>query len=307
MTTTEHSSEDRSEHSSDHGRPPAQSTPDHTEVAHANHEQYAAWNGEEGDLWAAHPTFFDNSVRHLHRHLMEAAALAPDDRVLDVGCGNGQCTHDAARAASRGSALGIDLSLPMLGVAKSVAQRDGLGNATFVHGDAQVYPFPRAAFDVAVSRTSAMFFADQVAALSNIAHALRAGGRLAVVSWRGPTENEWFSSLARALLGAPPPPPPPSVPSPFRHADASATTDILHAAGFGAVELRPLDTPMYFGRDAGDGFLILRDLLGWMVRDREPVARRQALERLRSILVEHETDDGVAFGCAAWLITARRS
>jgi SAM-dependent methyltransferase len=303
MTTTEH----RSEHSGEHGRPPAQPRADRTEVAHGNHEQYAAWNGDEGDLWAGHPEFFDNSVRHLHRHLMEAAAIAPDDRVLDVGCGNGQCTHDAARAATRGSAFGIDLSLPMLRVAESIARRDGLGNATFVHGDAQVYPFPPAAFDVAVSRTSAMFFADQVAAFSNIAHALRPGGRLAVVSWRGPSENEWFSSLVRALLGDPPPPPPPSAPSPFRHADASATTEILHTAGFGGVELQPIDTPMYFGGDADEGFLILRDLLGWMLQDRDPAARRQALEQLRSLLVEHQTDDGVALGCAAWLITALRT
>jgi SAM-dependent methyltransferase len=297
------------EHSGDQGRPPEQKTPGPGHVAPENREQHAAWDGDEGELWAAHPEFFDNSVRHLHQGLMEAAHIGRDDRVLDLGCGNGQCTHDAARSASRGTALGIDLSRPMLAVADSIAKRDGLGNATFVHGDAQVYPFDPGAFDVVLSRTGSMFFADQVDAFTNVARALRPGGRLTLVSWRSPADNEWFSSLVRAMLGDTPlpPPPPPTAPSPFRHADAAATTGILTAAGFAQVQLRPLDAPMYFGRDAEEGYPIMSELLGWMVRDRDPAARDRALDRLRRLLIEHESADGVTFGCAAWLITARRA
>ena len=300
MTTTEHSS--------DQARPADQRAPGPNDVAPGNRDQDAAWNGDEGEVWAAHPEFFDSSVRHLHRRLVEAAHIGRDDHVLDLGCGNGRCTHDAARRAIGGRALGIDLSRSMLAVADSIARSDGLGNATFVQGDAQVYPFDPGAFDVVVSRTGSMFFADQVAAFTNVARALRPGGRLALVSWRSPTDNEWFISLVRAMLGdAPlPPPPPPTAPSPFRHADPSATTGILTAAGFAQVELQPLDVPMYFGRDAEEGYPIMRDLLGWMVRDQDSAARHQALDRLRRLLVEHESADGVTLGSAAWLITARR-
>jgi hypothetical protein len=63
---------------------------------------------------------------------------------------------------------------------------------------------------------------------------------------------------------------------------------------------------MYFGRDADEGLPVLRDLLGWMVRDLEPAAAEQAFLRLRDLLRAHETPDGVAFGCAAWLVSARR-
>lgn len=278
-------------------------------VAVGNREQDAAWNGEEGELWAAHPGFFDASVRHLHRRLMMAAAIGPDDRVLDLGCGTGQCTHDAARQATRGSALGIDLSRPMLRVAVAVARREGLDNAGFVQGDAQVHAFASAAFDVAIGRTSTMFFSDQVAAFRNVARALRTSGRLALVSWRGPHENEWFSSLVEALRGdAPPAPaPPPDAPSPFRHADPLDVADILTAAGFEQVDLAPLETPMYFGRDVDEGFPVLAEMLGWMVRDLDPAARQDAMSRLRSLLRDHESAEGIAFGCAAWLITARRT
>jgi hypothetical protein len=63
---------------------------------------------------------------------------------------------------------------------------------------------------------------------------------------------------------------------------------------------------MYFGRNAEEGLPILRDLLAWTVRDLDPAAAATAVERLRNLLRDHETPHGVAFGSAAWLITARR-
>jgi SAM-dependent methyltransferase len=283
-------------------------TTDQVRVAPGNQDQYAAWDGDEGVHWAAHADFFDASVRELHRRLMEAAAVEVGERVLDLGCGNGQCTREAALAAGAGGeALGIDLSAAMLRVAADLARREGVGNVRFVQGDAQVHPFEPGFFDVALSRTGAMFFADQVAAFRNVARALRPGGRLALVSWRGMAENEWINALRDALLpGVVAPPPPPDAPTPFRHADPSGTRALLAEAGFEEVALEPLDATMYFGRDADQGFPILRGLLGWMVRDLDADAAAQAFLRLRELLRAHETPEGVAFRCAAWLITARR-
>jgi 2-polyprenyl-3-methyl-5-hydroxy-6-metoxy-1,4-benzoquinol methylase len=80
-----------------------------------NVEQAEAWDGPDGEYWAAHQARFDSTIGPHHAQLMAAAAIAPGERVLDIGCGNGLTSRDAARAAGeRGEVLGVDLSGPML-------------------------------------------------------------------------------------------------------------------------------------------------------------------------------------------------
>ena len=86
-------------------------------VAPGNEAQAQAWDGDEGELWARHHEFFEASTRRHQQRLMEGAAIAADERVLDVGCGSGALTLAAARAAHEGRAVGIDLSAPLIDVA----------------------------------------------------------------------------------------------------------------------------------------------------------------------------------------------
>ena len=81
----------------------------------ANVEMAAAWDGPEGQSWAREWRRYDRSMAGHHARLLEAADIGPRDRVLDIGCGAGAVTRAAARAATAGSALGVDLS--SLGVA----------------------------------------------------------------------------------------------------------------------------------------------------------------------------------------------
>src|SRR5262245_44337915 len=165
-----------------------------------NVEQAEAWDGKEGEYWATHQDRFDSTIAPHHARLMAAAAIAPGERVLDIGCGNGMTSRDAARAAGpTGGVLAADLSGPMLARAQQQAKDEGLGNIRFEQADAQVHPFEAGAFDVAMSRFGVMFFADPVAAFANIARALRSGGRLAMMVWGPPPENEWMLALRKAL------------------------------------------------------------------------------------------------------------
>ncbi len=145
------------------------------------------------------PDFYDAELRLHNAHLRAAADVGPHDRVLDVGCGTGQTTREAARAAVHGSALGVDVSAPMLERARRLSDDAGLRNVTYVQADAQAHPFPPAHFDLCISRFGTMFFADPVAAFANIGRALRPGARLVLLVWQGHDRNEWATAIRDAL------------------------------------------------------------------------------------------------------------
>jgi SAM-dependent methyltransferase len=275
-------------------------------IGAGNEEQFSAWNGDEGEYWAEHAAYFDTAVRIYQQRLMEAASILPDDRVLDIGCGNGESTCEAARAAVNGTALGIDLSAQMVRTAQERASREGVTNASFIQGDAQVHPFAAQGFDLAVSRFGASFLADQVAALTNIHAALRPGGRLVLISWRSARDNEWISSLREALLpDAGSIEGPGDAPGPFRHAAPDEVVAILTAARFDDINIEPLDAPFVVGRDGEHAFSMLSPMFGWMVADLDAAAAARAFKRMRATLRAHETPQGVSFGSASWLISAR--
>ena len=274
-----------------------------------NVEMARAWDGEEGARWAEHAERYEATGPRLWERFVATGLIAAADAVLDVGCGTGRSTRDAARLASSGSALGVDLSARMLERARELAAAEGVTNAHFLQADAQVHPFQAGAFDVAISNFGAMFFADPVAAFANVAGALRAGGGLGMLVWRELGRNEWVTALRAALaMGRQLPEPPPGAPGPFQLADGDDLRRILADAGFVAVELESVDEPVYLGANVDDAFAFVRTMgmvLG-LTQDLDDPTRRQALERLHDALAAYETEEGVLLGASAWLVTARR-
>jgi len=276
----------------------------------ANEEQAAAWDGSEGDHWTEHAERYEHAGRRQWGHLVDAGLIGTDDTVLDIGCGTGKSTRDAARLAASGSAAGIDLSARMLERAREQSEAEGLTNVTFVQGDAQVHPFEDAAFDVAISSFGAMFFNDPVAAFTNIARGLRPRGGLALLAWRELARNEWVMSIRDALaMGRDLPQPPPDAPTPFSLAEPERVRRLLGEAGYQGVELESVDEPLEFGTDADDAFGFLQGvgIVEGLTQDLNDAQTAEALDRLRATVVAHDTADGVLFGTSAWLITARRA
>jgi len=274
----------------------------------SNAAQLQAWDGSEGAYWAAHADHFDRSALPYHRRLLAAAAIGDRDRVLDVGCGTGQTTVLAARASTNGSALGVDLSSHMLAYARRRAADDGIANATFEHADAQIHPFERAAFDVAISNTGATFFGDLIAGFTNIGRALRSSGRLTLLTWQAFSNNEWFREFTGALAaGRDLPGPPPDAPNPFALADPGRVRRVLTGAGFADIELEGASEGMWFGTDADDAYQFVIGLLGWMLEGLDDDGRTRALDALRSVMATHESPDGVIFDSSVWIIHATRS
>ena len=102
--------------------------------------------------------FYDAELRAHHEHLRAAYEISPGDEVLDIGCGTGLTTRDAARAAAPGRVVGVDVSERMLERARQLTEAERLDNVTFELGDAQVHRFDPARFDLVISRFGTMFF-----------------------------------------------------------------------------------------------------------------------------------------------------
>jgi SAM-dependent methyltransferase len=275
-----------------------------------NVEQATAWDGDEGDHWVEHADRYEAAGRRLWEQFVAADLIEARDRVLDVGCGTGGATRDAAKAASAGTATGVDLSARMLAQAREQSKAEGIENITFVQADAQVYPFPPGTYDVAISRFGAMFFADPVAAFHNIGASLTPGGRLALLTWRELAANQWLLEIRNALaVGRTLPEPPVDGPSPFALADTDRVQRLLHDAGFEEVDFTKVDDQMEFGSDAADAFGFLRSMgiVAGLTQGLDEATKLHALDALQETVAAHSSADGVLFGSAAWLITARRA
>jgi SAM-dependent methyltransferase len=252
---------------------------------------------------------YDFELRGYRERLRAATGIAPGDHVLDIGCGAGQSTRDAARAAAPGHVLGVDVSAPMLERARRLAIDEQLDNVTYEHGDAQVHPFAPGHYDVAISRFGVMFFSDPGAAFSNIARALRVSARLVWLVWQSPRRNEWAMAIDAALNGPARPSTPAMAEDAFSLADRTASARVLEGAGFGGVRFTEVRAPLFYGHDLDAatefvrGFQSTRETLASMT----DTAAARALQRLRGSIAAHDTgDDGVVFDSRAWHITAHR-
>ncbi|MEN3280365.1 MAG: hypothetical protein V7607_1505 [Solirubrobacteraceae bacterium] len=247
---------------------------------------------------------YDEELRAHNERLRSAAGVRSGERVLDIGCGAGLTTREAARAAAPGPVLGVDVSAAALERARELADVESLHNVSFELGDAQTHAFEAGRFDIAISRFGVMFFSDPVAAFGNIARALRPDGQLVAIVWQRHRDNEWAVAIDEAVGSTMA-----DGMNPFSLGDPDVTTPILERAGFGDVRFEDVQEPMFFGRDVAEalewvtGFSDVQEALGTMAPD----VRERALQRLREALgARCHSDRGVNFVSRAWLVTARR-
>lgn len=267
------------------------------------------WCDENGERWAASADQRDRVLAPVGEALLAAARLQPGEHVVDIGCGCGATTLQAAAlVAPDGAATGIDISAAMLGVARARQAAGGRGNARFVHADAESHALP-GPFDAAISRFGTMFFADPVMAFTTLGAGLRPGGRLVMATWQPLIANEWLTVPSAALLPHSTMPDTSAEGSMFAQSDPAKVERTLTDAGFTRIGLEDVRLRLTCGTDleeavhylsgAGPGRAILADV---------PEGDRDAaLDDVRAALTDHADQDGVHLEAAIWLVTATRA
>lgn len=271
----------------------------------ANQAQHEAWNGESGTRWVADADRRDAALAPVATSLLAAAHLRPGETVLDLGCGCGITTIAAADLVAPADVVGIDLSGPMLALAR---QRAGSRNAEFLQADAQTHPFDPGRFDVALARFGTMFFDDPVAAFANIATAMRPQGRMCLATWQPLEANDWLLLPGAALLqyGHLPDAASGAGPGMFSQSDPRVVTRVLTDAGWTSVEITPTRLTLTLGTDEHEAldYLVDTGIARAVLDTIEAPLLDEALRAVASILADHRTDDGVQLDGGVNLITA---
>jgi SAM-dependent methyltransferase len=279
----------------------------------ANAAQRRYWNEVAGPRWAAAPALRERRNQESIALLLARLGLAGGESVLEIGCGTGAATLPlAAAVGAQGRLVAIDISEPMLAVARRRIAEHGLRNVTLLLGDAQVFAFEPAAFDVAASRMGVMFFADPTAAFRNISGALKPGGRLVFACWAPLAENpHWLISyeIARRYLG-PPAPRPAHQPGPLAFADPDYVRCCLAAAGFTEIAITRAH-PMITGGDPEEEArqALLAGPTARLIEEKKPAAAtRLAIARdIEAAFAALARSGPIRLAATIFLVSARRS
>jgi SAM-dependent methyltransferase len=279
-------------------------------VSH-NEAMIEFWNGPGGDRWVEHQARYDAMLDPLSAPLVELVDREPESVVLDVGCGCGSLSLSLA-AGRRGDGMvtGVDISAPMLALARQRAAAGGIDHVEFVLGDAQSQVFDADRYDTVVSRFGVMFFDDPVQAFSNLASATRRDGRLRCVVWQTGLENEWVAvpfSIASRFIEIPPPD---DGPGPFALSDPDRVRRILSDAGWRLDEMDPFDGHLAVGGpstyDAAIDFAVDQGPMTRMLADADQATVDGVRAALTDELASFYDGDALRMGFAAWLVEATR-
>jgi SAM-dependent methyltransferase len=201
----------------------------------ADGEQTAGWDAERTRFWLANLTTLEAPLAPVAAAIFETVNLQPGESVLDVGCGAGVTTIEAAgRVGPEGRVWGIDISADMITAAQS---RSSARNLEWVVADAAEYELPAEAFDAIISRFGMMFFRDPARAFRRLGAACRPGGRMVASAWPHRERVLYFalpydivtSVLEKRGVAYTPIP---GDQGPFSLGNEEATIDLLRATGW---------------------------------------------------------------------------
>ena len=283
-----------------------------TESDGPNAQQRSYWNEIAGPKWVQLDALINDQIAALGMEAIERADPQSGESVLDVGCGCGHSSLELARrVGSTGRVVGVDLSEPMLGLARSRAS--DLPQLAFETADAQTRVFEAGCFDLVFSRFGVMFFEDPLAAFGNLFDALAPRGRFVFVCWQEIGKNPWMAVPGAAAMQHLdlPAPSDPFAPGPFAFADAARVAGMLEAAGFEAVRHESYENRVVVGRGLGGeqilDFLVQMGPAGAAMREAPPELQQRIRASVAEAVQPLIGDEGMVADAATWIVHAQKS
>jgi SAM-dependent methyltransferase len=191
----------------------------------------------------------------LSAKMVDALALQPGQRVLELAAGPGDTGFMAAELiAPGGTLICSDGSEAMLAVARERATAQGIHNVEFRQLELEWIDLTTAEVDAVLCRWGIMLVVDSEAAAQEIRRVLKPGGRAALAVWDEPARNPWTTISSQALIdlgfAAPPEPDEPGM---FKLAGEGVLQELLLTAGLIDVRVTPVSMERRF--DTVDQYL----------------------------------------------------
>jgi SAM-dependent methyltransferase len=202
-------------------------------------------------IWASgdYPSMVETFLLPLGPRLVEACAIGPGMRVLDVAAGTGNASLPAAARGAEVTAS--DLTPELLEAGRRRAEEEGL-KLDWVEADAEALPFQDGSFDVVISAIGVMFAPHHRAAADELVRVCRPGGTIGLLCW---TPEGMLGALFRMMAPFMPPPPPGAQPPPLWGSEAHLRELLGERVSFQKLERDVLEiTAFERARDYGEHF-----------------------------------------------------
>ena len=275
-----------------------------------------AWNTVLFDKFSRFKYLFVEGYASISAEAFNRQTVKEGLRVLDVGCGFGDCTVEIARRlGGKGTAVGIDCADNFIKASEDAARDAGVDNVSFIIGDVERDDLG-GPYDEAFSRFGTMFFNLPGLAMRNIRKALKPGGRFIQIVWRKREDNAWVHDAelcTREIVPVVSHDETDAVhcgPGPFSMAGPDMVSDMLQAVGFERIQFERFDSDICIGRSLPEALEFAMEIgpAGEIIRlaaEEGERLRPRVLEALKDVIGKYQREDGSVWApSSAWFITA---
>jgi len=248
--------------------------------------------------WAKWELVLMNATAEATEQMLEAAKVHSGTHVLDLACGAGSQTIQAAeRVGSSGRVIANDISSKMLTLVASNAAAAGLTNIETLHTPAERLSESGLLVNAATCRLGLMLFQSPRDALAAVRAVLAENGRIAVLVFASPQKNPLFSkTMMIALQHAGKSPPLPGSPGLFALSDPLGLESLFQATGYTDIRVEPIATRLLIA-SVDDALAMMQEAFGAyraVLADLNDEKRDEAWRAIRVCLEQFSGPDGVS-------------